>query len=35
MLVLAFLAEAVEHVSNESVVEALEGFIADWLGLDH
>ncbi|MCV6602111.1 MAG: Fe-S cluster assembly protein SufD [Cohaesibacter sp.] len=35
MLVLAFLAEAVEHVSNDAVVDALEGFIADWLGLDH
>lgn len=35
MLVMAFLAEAVENVSNETFVEVLEAYIADWLGLDH
>ena len=35
MLVLAFLAEAVENVSNEQFVEALEAYIADRLGVDH
>ncbi|MCT4655238.1 MAG: Fe-S cluster assembly protein SufD [Cohaesibacter sp.] len=35
MLVLAFLAEAIEHVSNDEFVESLEGFVANWLGLDH
>ncbi|PLW77443.1 Fe-S cluster assembly protein SufD [Cohaesibacter celericrescens] len=35
MLVLAFLAEAVENVSNDQFVEALEAYIADRLGVDH
>lgn len=34
MLVMAFLAEAVENVSNETFVEVLEAYIAEWLGLD-
>nr|WP_321456867.1 Fe-S cluster assembly protein SufD [uncultured Cohaesibacter sp.] len=33
MLVMAFLAEAIEKVSNEQFVEALEGYILDRLGL--
>lgn len=33
MLVLAFLAEAVENVSNEQFVEALEAYIAERLGV--
>ena len=35
MLVLAFLAEAVENISNAQFVEALESYIADRLGVDH
>ena len=35
MLVLAFLAEVVEQMSNEQFVAAVEGYVADWLGLDH
>ena len=35
MLVLAFLAEAVEKISNESFVEALESYIAERLGVDY
>ena len=33
MLVMAFLAEAIENVSNDQFVEALEGYILDRLGL--
>ena len=33
MLVMAFLAEAIENVSNEQFVEALESYILDRLGL--
>ncbi|WP_319531637.1 Fe-S cluster assembly protein SufD [uncultured Cohaesibacter sp.] len=35
MLVLAFLAEAIENVSNEKFVEALEGYVATRLGVDN
>ena len=35
MLVLAFLAEAVENITNEQFVEALEAFIAERLGIEY
>ena len=35
MLVLAFLAEAVEKLSNDNFIEALEVYIADRLGVEH
>ncbi|SNY93770.1 Fe-S cluster assembly protein SufD [Cohaesibacter sp. ES.047] len=35
MLVLAFLAEAIENVSNEQFVEALEGYVAERLGVEY
>lgn len=34
MLVMAFLAEVVEHCTNAQFVEALESYISNWLGLE-